>query len=694
MRILVVPLAVLTLAASPALADKKLDDAVAKAEEQLQKGKPEEALKTLNKLVEQNPSAEALLALGRLQERLGELDAAGEAIGRARAASVSAAPDVKAQVLAASAQLALAQGTAKDALEHAKQAVATAETPVTLAALARAQVRTLQAPEALKTAQKAVAAGPTSAEAHDALAEALLAVGRAADASAGFRKALELSPRLVRARVRLAVALLLEGKTAEAVAEARKATEEEPKSGAAFAVLGTAILAENPKSWNDAIAQAQQGAFLAPRNPAVQVAVGQIFAAAGNFDQAANAFRKALDTDPGYGPARLALVKAQIARGDKEAALRDARQLATDMPGSGEAQRLLGELLLRGNEYVDAGNILERAVAAAPGSAETYAMLGSAYQFSRRSEEAASAYQKAVELAPGNTDYRTTYGLLLGITGEHEVGVAELRKVIATPGYKSSDAHVNLGWIYRNMKPPKTDESIAAYKKALEINPKEEQAALGLGWAYSYTRLWDESIAAFKKAAELDPKVAGEAYNGMAWCYIFKRDAAEARAFMQKAQAAGRNDTRLAENIQRLEKAMAAGGAATEDAIREAERQQDAERQRADRIDRLNRDIQAKNPAVRAKATGELARFAGDDAVPALTYMLTTDRSWDVRIAAANALGSIGPAAKSAVPHLKAIMNTLPNESINMTREEMEQAMKHEDLRRACRDALQKIRRG
>jgi hypothetical protein len=28
-----------------------------------------------------------------------------------------------------------------------------------------------------------------------------------------------------------------------------------------------------------------------------------------------------------------------------------------------------------------------------------------------------------------------------------------------------------------------------------------------------------------------------------------------------------------------------------------------------------------------------------------------------------------------------------------MTREEMEQAMKHEDLRRACRDALQKIER-
>ncbi len=42
-------LAVLALIAAPAVAQSKLDQAIAKAYEQLQKGKPEDAVKTLTK---------------------------------------------------------------------------------------------------------------------------------------------------------------------------------------------------------------------------------------------------------------------------------------------------------------------------------------------------------------------------------------------------------------------------------------------------------------------------------------------------------------------------------------------------------------------------------------------------------------------------------------------------------------------
>src|SRR5262245_45138057 len=59
----------LTLAAGPLLADKKVDDAVAKAEEQLQKGKTDEALKTIEKLGG-TQTAEAQLQVARFQERL------------------------------------------------------------------------------------------------------------------------------------------------------------------------------------------------------------------------------------------------------------------------------------------------------------------------------------------------------------------------------------------------------------------------------------------------------------------------------------------------------------------------------------------------------------------------------------------------------------------------------------------------
>ena len=61
-------IALLFPAAPFAAADQKLDSAVAKAEEQIQKGKPEEALKGIQKFADGANSAEAFLQLARIQE--------------------------------------------------------------------------------------------------------------------------------------------------------------------------------------------------------------------------------------------------------------------------------------------------------------------------------------------------------------------------------------------------------------------------------------------------------------------------------------------------------------------------------------------------------------------------------------------------------------------------------------------------
>src|SRR6185503_12663030 len=122
---------------------------------------------------------------------------------------------------------------------------------------------------------------------HEARGEALLASGKNDEAVAEFRKALELDPKMNVARVRLASALLAQG----------QATQADAKSAQAFAVLGLAILAENKANWSDAIAQAQNGRFLNEKDPWVQVAVGKVFEGGDNLDQAAMAYKKALETD-------------------------------------------------------------------------------------------------------------------------------------------------------------------------------------------------------------------------------------------------------------------------------------------------------------------------------------------------------------------------------------------------------------
>ena len=470
------------LAAAPAFADKKLDDAVAKAESLAEKGKPEEGIKAVQKVAEQSNSAEAYIALGRLQNRLASPEEAQTRLAKAVELSASATPEVKAEALAALSGQDLLRGTGHDALTHAEEAVKAAPANVNAqAALARAQARAKDGVTALATADKAVQAGPNSGLAHLARGEALLASSRAKEAEAEFRKALEVDPKLHLARTKLAWALLASGDAAGAEAEAKKASDADQKSGEAFAVLGRAILARDPKRWDDAIAQAQQGAFLNPRDPLVQLAVGQIFEAGNNIDQANLAYGRALAADPGFTPARVANVGILIRKGQTDAALADAQKIVQEMPNNAQAQLQLGRLYLRKGDWQNAYTALDQSVKLAPGDAEAQARLGTAAQYVGKKPEALAAYKKAVELDPKNVDYRTTYGLLLGVNGQADAGAAELQKVVSTPGYSSSDGYVNLGWLYRNTEPKKVDQSIAAYKKALELNPKEEQAALALG---------------------------------------------------------------------------------------------------------------------------------------------------------------------------------------------------------------------
>jgi tetratricopeptide (TPR) repeat protein len=676
------------LVATPAFADKKLDDAVIKAESLAEKGKPEEAVKAVQKVAEQSNSSEAYVALARLQNRLASAEDAQASLTKAVELSASATPEGKAEALAALSGQDLMRGTGRDALTHAEEAVKAAPSSASAqAALARAQARVKDGVTALATADKAVQAGPNSGLAHLARGEALLAGSRAREAEAEFRKALEVDPKLHLARTKLATALLAQGNAVEAEAEAKKVSDADQKSGEAFAVYGKAILARDPKRWDEAIAQAQQGAFLNPRDPLVQMAVGQIFEAGNNIDQANLAYGRALAADPGFTPARVANVGVLIRKGQTDAALADAIKIVQEMPNNAQAQLQLGRLYLRKGDWQNAATSLEAAARLAPGDAETQARLGTAEQYVGKKTEALAAYKKAVELDPKNIDYRTTYGLLLGVNGQAAEGAAELKKVVSTPGYNSSDAYVNLGWLYRNTEPKRIEDSVAAYKRALEINPKEEQAALGMGWSYINQKNWDGAIGAFNQAMQIDPTTAPEANNAIGWSYLFKKDAAKAREYLDKGTAAGRTDARLKTNIERLEKGLEA-----EQAALEAPTPPPAPRMERPDAGTLSATLMGgRDASARRRAARDLATY-GAEAVPALIHAVTADNDWSVRETAANSLGALGPKASAAVPHLMHILNSpRMSDKTVMSKEEMQIAMVEEDFRKAVRNAVQKI---
>ena len=622
--------------AAPARADKKLDEAVTKAEAQLAKGKEDEAVKILQKAAAQAPKdAEPLLALAQVLVRLGKMDEAAASFAKASELSASASPAVRARVLTARSSMALRMGGAGEALALAQQAVQADAGASSLSALARAQAR-LGLPAARETAEKAVKSGTSSAAAHVARGDALLAAHLGREAEGAYKRASEIEPRSAAALGGLARALAAQGKAGPALEAARAATQADPRSGEAQAALALAHLAQDPSDKaSEAMAAVQQGVIMEPRNPLVKFTLGRVFESRGQVAEAAKSYADAGGLDPTWPAPPVAAVTLLLRQGDAAAATAGFEALSGEVKSSGEAQLLLGRLLLRKEDWNGAKAALDSAAAALPGLAEAQAALGTAAYNVGELKLAAEAYGRAAALEPDNVAYLSNHGLFLGYDGRLDEGLAILLKVAARPDAQGdAGTFINLGWLYRNLRPPTVAESVAAYEKARKLDPKSAKAALGVPLAYRAAGQWERAITAYEHVSKAYPKLDGPALVGTAWCYLRSGEDYKARFYASEALKAGANIRSLREAL--LAPAKPASAASKS----------------ADEISELAQQLAEDGAGEQALAAQRLLA-RGRAGVPALASALRDkDTALAVREQIVDGLARMGPAAGQALAEL------------------------------------------
>jgi len=623
-------------AAEPARADKKLDEAVTKAEAQLAKGKEDEAVKILQKAAAQAPKdPEPALVLAQVLVRLGKMDEAAASLAKASELSASASPAVRARVLTARSSMALRMGGASEALALAQQAVQADGGVSSLSALARAQAR-LGLPAARETAERAVKGGASSAAAHVAQGDALLAAHLGKEAEAAYKRASEIEPRSAAAQTGLARALAAQGKAGPALEAARAATQADPHSGEAQAALALAHLAQDPSDKaSEAMAAVQQGVILEPKNALVKLTLGHVFESRGQLTEAASSYAQAGALDPSWPAPPVAALALLLRQGDSAAASAGFEALSAEAKSSGGAQLLLGRLLLRKEDWNGAKAALDAAAAALPGLAEAQAALGSAAYNVGELKLAADAYGRAVALEPDNVAYLSNHGLFLGYDGRLDEGLAVLLKVAARPDAQGdAGTFINLGWLYRNLRPPKVAESVAAYEKARKLDPKSAKAALGVPLAYRAAGQWARAITAYEHVSQAYPKLDGEALVGTAWCYLRSGEDYKARFYASEALKA-RAD------IRSLRAALLAPAQPPSAASKSA-----------DEISELAQQLADSGAGEQAFAAQRLLT-RGRVGVPALVSALRDkDTALAVREQIVDGLARMGPAAGEALPEL------------------------------------------
>ncbi len=163
-----------------------------------------------------------------------------------------------------------------------------------------------------------------------------------------------------------------------------------------------------------------------------------------------------------------------------------------------------------------------------------YKQLGNVFALQLRKEEALAAYKKWQELDPGNADASHTIGYQYNGMEKYELAIEWLQKANAIK--PAAITYLEIGFAYYKLK--KSDEAIAAYKKALEIDPGTATAYKGMGDVYRLNYNPAKTTVAlenYEKAISLNPKAAG-AYYGIGWCYNEEKNYAKAITALQKAQ--------------------------------------------------------------------------------------------------------------------------------------------------------------
>lgn len=154
-------------------------------------------------------------------------------------------------------------------------------------------------------------------------------------------------------------------------------------------------------------------------------------------------------------------------------------------------------------QFQQAEQLLRQVITQEPGNGLAYRDLCEVLDDLQQAQAAVVACRQAVKLAPQNA---RAWFFLGYVEQEPELKIAAFQKAIALDP-KSAIPYNELGNALRGQK--KLDEAIAAYQKAIALDPKSAVTYYNLGSALRGQNKLDEAIAAFRKALSLPDNTSG-----------------------------------------------------------------------------------------------------------------------------------------------------------------------------------------
>lgn len=274
-----------------------------------------------------------------------------------------------------------------------------------------------------------------------------------------------------------------------------------PTSDFAWSVLGTAQQVQG----KDALDALQTTTLLTPYDAEAHCNLANAWQARGDYAQAVQAYRQALQFNPAFAEAHSNLGGALQALGALDEAEQAYLQAIALRPDYGMAHFNLGNTRKARGDLDGAVSAYQAALASMPGDAEVFSNLGNALQGLDRNEEAAHSYRRALELDPGLVMAHSNLGAALLNLDQCEQAEASYRAALSLAP-RDAALWNGLGNSLQSQQQP--DAAADAYRQALTVQPAYPQAHSNLGGVLVSLGEFDAAIACYRQALQLQPDSA------------------------------------------------------------------------------------------------------------------------------------------------------------------------------------------
>lgn len=187
-----------------------------------------------------------------------------------------------------------------------------------------------------------------------------------------------------------------------------------------------------------------------------------------------------------------------------------------------ETYQTLGEIYQKQNYPQRAITVYRKALELDNRDPDIYKSLGKLYSNIKQYGNAAEVYEKALRLTPGDEMITQSLAVAYRDGGDYDRAIMLFNEILSSPANRFPRQYIFHNLISTYRKAGRLNDLKRETEARIKKEPKQADWYLLLGKIYQQEKSWDETIAAYRNAMEIDPR-SDEVLSSLAMAYNIRR---------------------------------------------------------------------------------------------------------------------------------------------------------------------------